>query len=81
MNNLEKLDSLLRELDELGQHTVGYPCNLDFDYTALLPFMRYDINNVGAPFHDSNFRSNTHRIEREVIDIFADLMHISREQA
>ena len=42
--------------------------------------MRYAINNVGDPFHDSNFQSNTHQIEREVIGIFADLMHISREQ-
>ena len=41
--------------------------------------MRYVINNVGDPFHDSNFQSNTHEIEREVIGIFADLMHISRE--
>ena len=80
MDNLERLDSLLREFDELSRRSVGYPCNLDFDYTALLPFMRYVINNVGDPFHDSNFQSNTHEIEREVIGIFADLMHISREQ-
>ncbi len=64
----------------MSRHSVGYPCNQDFDYTALLPFMRYAINNVGDPFHDSNFRSNTHQMEREVIGIFADLMHISREQ-
>ena len=75
-----RLDSLLREFDALSRHSVGYPGNQDFDYTALLPFMRYAINNVGDPFHDSNFRSNTHQMEREVIGIFADLMHISREQ-
>ena len=80
MDNLERLDSLLREFDKLSRHSVGYPCNQDFDYSALLPFMRYAINNVGDPFHDSNFQSNTHQIEREVIGIFADLMHISREQ-
>ena len=80
MDTQERLDSLLREFDALGRHSVGYPCNQDFDYTALLPFMRYAINNVGDPFHDSNFRSNTHQMEREVIGIFADLMHISREQ-
>ena len=79
MDNLERLDSLLREFDELGRRAVGYPCNLDFDYTALLPFMRYVANNVGDPFHDSNFQSNTHEIEREVIGIFAGLMHISHE--
>ena len=80
MDTQERLDSLLREVDTLGRHYVGYPCNQDFDYTALLPFMRYVFNNVGDPFHDSNFRSNTHPIECEVINTFADLMHISRDE-
>ena len=81
MDIQERLDSLLREFDATGRSLVGYPCNQDFDCTALLPFMRFMINNVGDPFHDSNFLSNTHEIEREVIGIFADLMHISRERA
>ena len=81
MEHQERLDSLLREFDELSRHSVGYPANLDFDYTALLPFMRHMINNVGDPFHDSNYRSNTHRIEREVIGLFADLMHLPRDLA
>ena len=34
---------------------VGYPCNQEFDYSALLPFLSYSANNVGDPFHDSNF--------------------------
>ena len=77
----ERLDALLRDFDELGAGFVGYPCNQDFDYSALLPFLSYCANNVGDPFHDSNFRSNTHEIEREVIGTFADLMHLPREQA
>ncbi len=81
MEHLERLDSLLREFEGLGRHSVGYPANLDFDYTALLPFMRHMVNNVGDPFHDSNYRSNTHQIEREVIGQFADLMHIPRDLA
>ena len=81
MENQERLDSLLREFDELSRRSIGYPANLDFDYTALLPFMRFMINNVGDPFHDSNYGSNTHQIEREVIGLFADLMHIPRDMA
>ncbi|MYA59183.1 MAG: histidine decarboxylase [Chloroflexi bacterium] len=81
MEHQERLDYLLREFDELSRHSVGYPANLDFDYTALLPFMRHMVNNVGDPFHDSNYRSNTHEIEREVIGVFADLMHLPRDQA
>ena len=76
-----RLDALLREFEGLRAHNVGYPCNQDFDYSALLPFMAYCANNVGDPFHDSNFQSNTHEMEREVIDIFADLMRLPREDA
>ena len=43
--------------------------------------MRYCMNNVGDPFHDSNFRSNTHEFEREVIGNFADMMRIPRDDA
>ncbi len=75
------LDALKRDFEELAQRQVGYPCNQSFDYSDLTPFLEYTLNNVGDPFHDSNFRSNTHEIEREVIARFASLMHLEQEQA
>ena len=75
------LDALKRDFEELAQRQVGYPCNQSFDYSELTPFLEYTLNNVGDPFHDSNFRSNTHEIEREVIARFASLMHLEQEQA
>ena len=77
----KRLDGLLRDLEELSSRQVGYPTNQDFDYTPLLPFLRLTANNVGDPFHDSNYRVNTHEIEREVIATFADLMCLERERA
>ncbi|MXY21102.1 MAG: histidine decarboxylase [Dehalococcoidia bacterium] len=77
----KRLDNLLRELEELKPHLVGYPCNQDFDYSELLPFLTYCANNVGDPFHDSNFLSNTHEMEREVIGLFADMMRLPRDDA
>ena len=77
----KRLDDLLRDFDELKRHLVGYPCNQDFDYSALLPFLSYSANNVGDPFHDSNFRSNTHEMEREVVGQFADMMRLPRDEA
>ena len=77
----ERLDSLLQDFDELGERLVGYPCNQDFDYSVLLPFLSFCANNVGDPFHDSNFQSNTHEMEREVVGTFADLMQLPRDQA
>ena len=76
-----RLDALLHKFEDIGQRQVGYPSNQLFDYSALLPFLSYTANNVGDPFHDSNFRSNTHEMEREVIERFADMMHLDQEQA
>ena len=77
----KRLDNLLREFEELKPHLIGYPCNQDFDYSELLPFLAYCANNVGDPFHDSNFLSNTHEMEREVIGLFADMMRLPRDDA
>ena len=77
----ERLGALLDRFEEARGRLVGYPCNQEFDYSALLPFLRYAANNVGDPFHDSNFQSNSHELEREVIGFFADMMHLSRDQA
>jgi histidine decarboxylase len=77
----ERLDRLLRGIQSTEQRQIGYPTSQKFDYTALLPFLDYSINNVGDPFHDSNYWSNTHEIEREVITHFAGLMRIAPEEA
>ena len=76
-----RLGALLRDFESLSQHQVGYPCNQNFDYSELIPFLQYCANNVGDPFHESNFRSNTHEIEREVIGLFADMMRLPRDEA
>ena len=85
MNELPKeararLDALLEDFEGFARRQIGYPCNQDFDYSALAPFLRYSINNVGDPFHDSNLLSNTHEMEREVVARFAGLMRLPQEQ-
>ena len=77
----ERLDALLRDFEAAGQQQVGYPCNQNYDYSALWPFLQYSVNNIGDPFHASNFRSNTHEIEREVVNLFSDMMRLDRDQA
>ena len=76
-----RLDRLLEEVREAGQRQVGYPTNQDFDYSAVLPFLEHSLNNVGDPFHSSNYKSNTHAFEREVINRFAGLLRINPEEA
>ena len=75
-----RLDALWNDFEAHAARLTGYPCNLDFDYSALLPIMRYAANNVGDPFHESNFKSNTHEIEREVIAQFAGLMRLDPKE-
>ena len=77
----ERLDELLNAFEDASRRQVGYPANQDFDYSGLLPFLQYSANNVGDPFQGSNYRTNTHEIEREVITNFADLMRLDREEA
>ena len=76
-----RLDGLLNRIREAADHQVGYPTNQTFDYTPLLPFLDYALNNVGDPFHDSNYWSNTHEFEREVIAHFARLLRIPPDDA
>ena len=77
----ERLTGLLSDLDIFSQRQIGYPTNQTYDFSSLLPFLAYSINNVGDPFHASNYWSNTHAFEREVISRFADLMRIDAGDA
>ena len=77
----ETLDSMLCQIREAGESQVGYPANQRIDYSPLFSFLDYSVNNIGDPFHDSNYRANTHEFEREVIAYVARLMHIPPEEA
>lgn len=75
-----RLDALLETLQERSESFVGYPCNLNFDYADLNPFLHFAVNNVGDPFADSNYRINTHAFEREVLRFFAGLAGIEHDE-
>ena len=76
-----RLDILLEQMESAAGRQVGFPGNQKFDYSPLLPFFEYSLNNLGDPFHNSIYRSNTHQIEREVIAHFSRLTRIDPEQA
>ena len=76
-----RLDLLLEQVRAASAHQIGYPTNQEFDYSALTPFLLYSLNNVGDPYHDSNYWANTHEIEREVIERFAHLTRIDPAEA
>jgi histidine decarboxylase len=69
----QRLDDLYRAFQTETSRFVGYPCSALFDYTPLYRFLAYPANNVGDAYLPSNYRINTHEIEREVIATFAQL--------
>ena len=77
-----RLDALLRDFEALGARQVGYPCNQERSTTPrCCPSCGTAPITSGDPFHTSNFRSNTHEVEREVIARFADMMRLERDRA
>ena len=76
-----RLDLILEQVRTASARLIGYPTNQAFDYSALTPFLLYSLNNVGDPYHDSNYRANTHEIEREVIARIAQLTRLEPEDA
>lgn len=70
-----KLDALQERLVQLRHLNIGYPCNQEFNYEELFPFLAYSVNNVGDPFGTTNYRLNTQDFEREVLAEFARLTH------
>lgn len=69
----KELDHLLEKIEKASELFLGYPVSKDFDYSELHPFFKYPINNLGDPFEDSTYKVQTHEMEREVVDFFAEL--------
>jgi histidine decarboxylase len=68
-----ELAALRQRLDDDRPTNIGFPGAVDFDYSELLPFFGYLLNNVGDPFVDCVGRAHTKHLEREVVDFFAEL--------
>lgn len=69
----QEIDKALNNLIKGNENILGYPLSQDFDYTRLLEFFRYPINNVGDPFEDNTCKIQTHDMEKEVVAFFAEL--------
>ena len=81
-NHIEtRLAELLQTIQDSEQWQVGYPGNQSFDYSPLIPFLSHSLNNVGDPFHETNYRANTHQFEREVVLHFAQLTGLEADDA
>lgn len=76
----KRLHRLFARLERDAAHEIGYPVAFDFDYSELLPFLRFSLNNAGDPFMPMTYRLNTHEVEQEVVAFFAELARAPADQ-
>ncbi|XP_034676506.1 serine decarboxylase [Vitis riparia] len=69
-----------KTLMERTKHHLGYPYNLDFDYGALSQLQHFSINNLGDPFIESNYGVHSRQFEVGVLDWFARLWEIEKDE-
>ena len=72
---------LYKELRRSSDLFLGYPSNISCDYSELFDFFKLPLNNVGDPYGKSLYQVQTHKIERQVVEYFAKLYHISPREA
>lgn len=81
-NEKTTADTLQQMLDYIANKTkyfLGYPVSKDFDFTELLPFLQYPVNNLGDPFVDSTYAVDTREMEKEVVAFFAELFRAPQD--
>lgn len=72
-HDAERLKSFLRTIKERSENFLGYPVSNDFDYSDLLGFLSYPLNNLGDPFCDGTWKVDSRQYEQEVVEFIAKL--------
>ncbi|TKY51390.1 Serine decarboxylase [Spatholobus suberectus] len=68
----------VESLNQYNLHNLGYPGNQDFNYDVLAPLLHFHLNNAGDPFLGSSFSLNSTTFEVCVLDWFANLWEIEK---
>ncbi|OLB81115.1 MAG: hypothetical protein AUI14_04435 [Actinobacteria bacterium 13_2_20CM_2_71_6] len=69
------LDNLSARLEAVRPTNIGWPAASDVDFSPLAPFFDgYLLNNLGDPFAEGAYPQHTKALEREVVNVVADLM-------
>lgn len=76
----DTIEQLQVRLQDHLKTFLGYPCNTLYNYSSVVKLLNTNINNVGCPFSESNYKSNTKDIERCVLYWFADLWGIDKNE-
>lgn len=70
-----RLMALKAHFEERSAHYIGFPNSRLLSFAALADFLKFNINNIGDPFH-SNDGINTCDFEQEVIGFWSTALHL-----
>ncbi len=73
----DRLESFYNHLENYSKNMIGYPANLNYDYSPLYDFFKLSINNVGDPLSDGPYKVKAHNFEKEVVEFIADITGIA----
>jgi histidine decarboxylase len=65
-----QLQNYKQQLDTRTKLHLGYPYNLDFDFSDLHQLQNYSINNLGDPWVESNYGVHSRQFEVGVLEWF-----------
>ncbi|EBR8158547.1 histidine decarboxylase [Salmonella enterica subsp. enterica serovar Newport] len=80
LSDQKKLDEFYLFCKEHQYHVVAYPDAADLDISILDKFNEFVFNNYGDWAEWSNYILNTFQFEKEVIEWFAELLHIDMSE-
>jgi len=75
----KRLEEKLRQIDQDTSMSLGYPCNFNYNYQELFPFLDYSLNNIGDPYVSPSYKINSLEFEREVLQFFAGLTRAPKD--
>jgi histidine decarboxylase len=78
-NSSKVISEMLERISRTSPMTMGYPVSKDFDYSELMPFLQYPLNNVGDPFIASTYTVGSRELEKEVVAFFSKLFRAGED--
>jgi histidine decarboxylase len=78
-NLTKELNIIFEELKDKHEHYLGYPFNLELNYSFLGKFLNLQLNNLGDAFYNSTINIDTKTQERSILKFFAKLYKLPWE--
>ena len=73
-NNIRK-----EKLENDLYYFIGYPLNHSYNYSNVIDYFNYNLNNVGSPYESLILKTETKDLEIKVLEWFSNLWGISFE--